>query len=172
MPPHTRVPIYNKKTGKITKFKYFPENLITLKQIRVDITQNKMKKCTRCGESKDSSKFTVERCSKDGLRSHCSECAKIEKRVHRYNISDLQYTQLGAKQGEKCKKDLNVIATIKGIRAEIDHDHDTQQVRGLLCHKCITGLGYFLDSIESLKGAIVYLAEHKQRGTCVAETLN
>lgn len=42
-------------------------------------------------------------------------------------------------------------------RLVIDHDHDTDEVRGLLCTQCNTGLGMFFDNTNNLKHAIAYL---------------
>jgi len=39
----------------------------------------------------------------------------------------------------------------------IDHDHKTNKFRGVLCHECNRGLGYFGDSLEGLQRAMVYL---------------
>lgn len=39
----------------------------------------------------------------------------------------------------------------------IDHDHDTGEVRGLLCNNCNRSLGLLGDSIELLQSAIDYL---------------
>jgi hypothetical protein len=38
-----------------------------------------------------------------------------------------------------------------------DHKHGIKVVRGLLCHKCNQGIGYFDDSPELLQSAIDYL---------------
>ena len=42
-------------------------------------------------------------------------------------------------------------------KINIDHDHDTGMVRGLLCTKCNTGLGHLGDSIDGIKKALHYL---------------
>lgn len=39
----------------------------------------------------------------------------------------------------------------------VDHDHKTNQVRGLICQKCNVGLGYLGDTVESLRAALRYL---------------
>ena len=39
----------------------------------------------------------------------------------------------------------------------VDHDHSNGQVRGMLCHRCKTGLGFFDDSSERLLRATRYL---------------
>lgn len=43
----------------------------------------------------------------------------------------------------------------------IDHDHDTNAVRSLLCHDCNSGLGKFKDLPELLLKAADYLIAHK-----------
>jgi hypothetical protein len=41
----------------------------------------------------------------------------------------------------------------------IDHNHDTDKVRGLLCENCNRGLGFFRDCVLILESAIAYLQE-------------
>jgi hypothetical protein len=42
-------------------------------------------------------------------------------------------------------------------RLAIDHDHKTNKVRGLLCSKCNTVLGYVADDSKRLRNAAKYL---------------
>jgi hypothetical protein len=44
----------------------------------------------------------------------------------------------------------------------IDHCHKTGKIRGLLCHKCNSGLGLFNDSSSTLRSAFQYLVNHMQ----------
>lgn len=39
----------------------------------------------------------------------------------------------------------------------LDHCHDTHTVRGMLCHGCNVGIGYFENSPAKLRAAIIYL---------------
>ena len=43
------------------------------------------------------------------------------------------------------------------IDINVDHDHETGKIRGLLCRKCNYGLGYFDDSVELLEEATQYI---------------
>lgn len=43
----------------------------------------------------------------------------------------------------------------------IDHCHNTNKVRGILCHNCNLALGNFKDNIEFLSKAIKYLQDKK-----------
>lgn len=49
----------------------------------------------------------------------------------------------------------------RGERWHIDHDHVTGQVRGLLCHRCNMGVGFFLDDPVIIEAAARYVANHR-----------
>jgi Recombination endonuclease VII len=44
----------------------------------------------------------------------------------------------------------------------VDHNHESGEVRGLLCGVCNSGLGFFKDSSVVLKQAQDYLEQHKK----------
>lgn len=72
------------------------------------------------------------------------------------------YNELLIKQDYKCAicKNPETIMSRKRDKVKslsIDHCHKTKKIRGLLCHKCNTSLGAFMDNIELLKNAIQYL---------------
>lgn len=44
----------------------------------------------------------------------------------------------------------------------VDHDHETGVARGVLCHSCNVGLGFFRDSAVNLRRAAEYLTDDTQ----------
>lgn len=72
----------------------------------------------------------------------------------KYGLSLEDYTALLEKQGGRCA----VCGTPPdGRRLSVDHNHETGEVRGLLCLNCNTTLGKVGDSPEILMEAIAYL---------------
>lgn len=81
-----------------------------------------------------------------------------KNKFRRYKLTEEDTLKLLENQGFKCaicEEKLDMI----GRKTHIDHDHITGKIRGVLCSKCNLGLGYFKDSIEFLKSAVVYLQE-------------
>ena len=133
-----------------------------------------MKKCTNCKKEKDLSEFYTDKKSKDGFRYNCKSCgskAHTDNRKHRsklarnnklkrmYGITQQDFITMLEEQKSKCKicgiNSLEELGTI----LYVDHCHTTGKVRGLLCQKCNTGLGYFKDDTEILKKATKYLED-------------
>lgn len=73
-----------------------------------------------------------------------------------YGISMKQFTDLLAEQGGGCAICKKPMESVRR-RMNIDHCHDTNEVRGILCSGCNTGLGHLGDNIEGLQRAIAYL---------------
>ena len=129
----------------------------------------KIKKCSRCSQSKDISDFYKNKASKDGYKSLCKVCEikgktkfptreQNKDRVLRskYGITFEEYTTLLKSQNHKCR--------ICGIHRDhcdkalaVDHDHSNGAIRGLLCMGCNTGIGLFKENPHFLLEAINYL---------------
>ena len=73
------------------------------------------------------------------------------RRKWKYGLDDRDYKAMVASQNGRC-----AICQVEA-RLVVDHSHDTGRVRGLLCHHCNVGLGFFLDNLESLRSAAEYL---------------
>lgn len=73
-----------------------------------------------------------------------------------YGISLEEFDRLVKKQNGRCA----ICSEAFSKTPHVDHDHQTGQIRGLLCLPCNTGLGFFQDSVVLLAHAIVYLEEN------------
>lgn len=72
-----------------------------------------------------------------------------------YGISCDDYARLFHEQDGQCAI---CKAPFDGV-GNVDHNHKTEEVRGLLCSRCNKGLGHFRDDIETMKAAIAYLQD-------------
>lgn len=72
------------------------------------------------------------------------------------NLTYEQYKQLCLEQNNLC-----LICKMPDDKRSlsVDHNHRTNEIRGLLCHRCNSGLGFFKDNPETLKAAAAYLTE-------------
>ena len=82
--------------------------------------------------------------------------AKANKLRSRYNISTEQLEVMYKEQGDCCKIcNTHKYNTPRGLF--IDHNHDTLEVRGLLCSHCNTAIGMLKDDPKLLDKAKQYL---------------
>ena len=128
------------------------------------------KQCTKCHIEKPINEFYKHKQQKDGRQPRCKVCYYKPKEQasrnlkSRYGISLEDYDRMLEDQGGCCK----VCGTDdpgggRG-RFQVDHNHTTGKVRGLLCIGCNTGLGSFKDSVEVLSKAITYLVDKGSYG--------
>lgn len=78
----------------------------------------------------------------------------------KYGITAQEYAELHAKQNGLCAICKQPESRISGgtvCKLSVDHCHTTDKIRGLLCHSCNHGLGYFKDNATNLRIAAVYL---------------
>ena len=123
-----------------------------------------LKKCNNCKKVKDLKDFTFKDKEKDLYRTNCRECDRLVNEKHEknyrnttrklktYNLSQDELDILMEKeQCEICNE------KVEGKNKHIDHCHESQFVRGILCHRCNLGLGHFKDNELRLFSAIAYL---------------
>ena len=73
-----------------------------------------------------------------------------------YGISMQEFNKLLEHQGGGCAICLKPIESLRR-RMNIDHCHETNVVRGILCSGCNTGLGHLGDNLDGLQRALDYL---------------
>lgn len=127
------------------------------------------KRCNRCKLEKGSTEFFKNKRHSSGLTSWCKVCYKEKKATPQdkevtwayylkrtYGLKLEDYNSLLEAQDFRCK----ICSTHQNQfrnRLHVDHDHNTGQIRGILCVECNTGLGKFKDNPELLQLAIDYL---------------
>ena len=128
-----------------------------------------MKQCNTCGETKPLDRYEKE---KTGYRNKCRDCRKIQRgkrvsryyseyeqeyrRMKKYGLTREEYESMYTSQRGACK----ICGTVPDKTLHIDHCHESNVVRGLLCGQCNVGLGMFKDDITLLLEAINYLKEN------------
>lgn len=141
-----------------------------------------LKTCSVCKTTQSLDNFHNSKVSKDGKGYRCKPCDYMARKKwsennkerallsgrrrylkHKYGISLDEYERLLKDQGGCgiCGVTENTSGTpaLNGtvLNFCVDHDHNTGEVRGLLCSKCNRGLGFFEDSKDLLSKAIKYL---------------
>jgi hypothetical protein len=121
--------------------------------------------CGTCRQFRDDSEFgwdtardqpkrTCRPCAADRQRRYVAENrdkVNVANRIRKRGLTLEQYEAMVAEQGGRC-------AICKRERQlDIDHCHDTQRVRGLLCGPCNRALGFVDDDPAILRAAIRYL---------------
>lgn len=137
--------------------------------------------CFNCGVRKKIDKFAKQAECTDGRAGICHKCRAAQSKKYRrehpvyerkrqkYNsiyagckragISTKQYFEMFRAQNGKC-----AICGVSHLELDrllsIDHDHNVEIIRGLLCNNCNAGLGLFRDNPNMLASAIKYLEKY------------
>ena len=117
-------------------------------------------RCSTCEEVKDEEEFYVETTSHLGRKRSCKACYVNMNRENRYGISSEDYDKILKKQGGTCANEACSYGLDDDHKLYVDHCHETNVVRGLLCHWCNTAEGYLKGSPEVALGLINYMKKH------------
>lgn len=142
-----------------------------------------MKICRKCKQEKSLECFNKKPKNKSGLEAVCKMCTRIRVNIWKaknkdkvkrhnyyygrwwkYGLTEEQYIDMLNARENKCaicgqeETSKNKNGAIK--RLSIDHDHRTDEIRGLLCSRCNLILGHAKDDVQILQSAIDYLLRH------------
>lgn len=134
-------------------------------------------RCRACHERKPCTEFNLSPCTASGFSTRCLQCttkymesyakrpgivaAERARHLRRmYGLTDAEFQAMLEKSPvcEICG------AGFVASRREpfIDHNHASGGVRGLLCLRCNSVLGYSLDSPGTLRSAAAYLEKYRE----------
>ena len=135
--------------------------------------------CTCCRKAHPLSNYSKNKSYSDGLSIYCKPCIRAKNATYRsknpeatrannlkskFGLTLDEYDTMLSDQGGACA--ICGTDTPGGHgRFHVDHNHDTGENRGLLCHHCNVGLGHFRDSIATLSAAITYLSTKGSYGS-------
>ncbi len=133
-----------------------------------------VKKCGACKETKDMSSFNKHSKRYDGRQSECREChskrnaanqaalTPRERKHYRiksdYGIPIETYDQMIISQNGCCASCKHPFLRTP----DIDHNHVSGKVRGLLCHNCNTALGMLQEDAAKCFSLAEYIRTHSE----------
>lgn len=130
------------------------------------------RKCKACHKTLHITEFYIsyeKKIKRYAIRHKCKTCMNTgrSKEYHRdyqlkkrYNIALKDYDKKLIEQNSCCAICKTPVSKLNG-NLHVDHCHDTNKVRGLLCYTCNTGIGLFKDNLDYLRGALKYLKKYK-----------
>ena len=141
------------------------------------------RQCNKCGKTKPSAAFYKRYDHPHLLQATCKDCKRAYSRAwhadkkddptysasrrdrrirHHYGISQEDYDALIDSQHGVCAGCGTSDPGKHGV-FDIDHDHQSGKVRGLLCSPCNRALGFLRDSAETAMNLARYIQEHEGR---------
>ena len=130
------------------------------------------KECSKCGFVKAIDRFPFRNNREINHQPYCIDCSsKTNKKKHllntdikrdyhykrTYNITLDLFNEILKSQDNKC-----AICNESNKKMCLDHCHETNGIRGVLCDNCNRSIGLLHDDIDILKNAIKYLNKWKQ----------
>ena len=139
--------------------------------------QNQTRKCRSCGHEKNilagfyrarkdptlpsSYSYECKICARARTSNRSPEQKERMRDLHyqrKYGISLSQYNLMLEEQDFKCRSCGEPhVEGHRNTTLAVDHDHNTNEVRGLLCRRCNMVLGEVGDNIQTLRNMVAYL---------------
>ena len=139
------------------------------------MAKKKVKRCTKCGKIKDITSFYKNKARKDGFFYICIKCYTVYRKKywktgekererayhlkHAYGITVDEYNKMLKRQNYKCAI-CGKPQSACNRNLDVDHNHRTKFVRGLLCQYCN---GRLLRYLRDHKNLAIGLVEYLRR---------
>jgi hypothetical protein len=142
-------------------------------QRRIDSPPRPTPNCLWCGKSLEGKRRHAKFCNSLCAMRHWNAEHRKEHRWYVvksvYGLSYEQFEEIFNKQGRRCAICKTKTPPSNGRTAQwnIDHDHKTGHVRGILCSPCNMGLAQFHDDSRLLNRAAAYLKKPPFDGICL-----
>lgn len=157
--------------------------------VKEERRQSHIRTCKDCGKTPAEVEFGKHPDPVDGLSTVCKICNRTRIKVSTANYSPEKLAEIDARRNsdpykntrlmrkfgidvnfynqlisEQCNNCAICAHGFTGANsAQVDHDHVTGKVRGLLCRTCNMGLGVFRDEPDKLQQAVEYLRRASDR---------
>jgi hypothetical protein len=140
------------------------------------LAQGDRKICSACRADLPLTAFGKNRSAKDGLANQCLDCLKESRRKwreanpglhrarhmkNRYGIALDEYEAMVKLTGGRCPVCGQPPSPVFEAAFDLDHDHLTGKVRGLLCRPCNLALGGARDDPAILRALADYIEAHR-----------
>lgn len=140
-----------------------------------------------CKVEKELDNFHRNKASKDGHTTRCKECAKaynlqwqaanpekakyawrtaeaksrdnLRSRARKYGLTKEELESLIESANGVCE----ICKRVPDRWLVVDHCHNTEIVRGMLCERCNQALGLLADNTEYMYSAIEYITKHQPK---------
>jgi len=118
--------------------------------------------CEKCNTYE---RYTSSGSCKVCVRNYKEKTKEIIRNNHltrKYGITLEKYNEMLEKQNSVCA----ICGHKEELRQDenlcVDHNHETNKVRGLLCNRCNTAIGLLRDDVNTIQQAINYLRENDE----------
>ena len=125
--------------------------------------------CPDCGLVKPLQDFVRNASQPSGRAPYCKPCHNVRGKASKDKVGGSRTYHLKRRYGITAEEADEMLIAQGGLcaicrtalAAHVDHDHDTGEVRELLCFNCNGGLGQFKDDPEVLRAAAHYVERHR-----------
>jgi len=147
----------NKERINFNNKKYYSENREEIKEKASTRYQKTKEECNeRSKRYREENLEKVKTKQKEWYLNN-PEKIKEQKLKKNYGISLEQYNEMFDKQKGRCAICGTHQNELKQMLS-VDHCHETNRIRGLLCNGCNRGIGYLKDDIRIVENALKYLS--------------